>query len=65
MNRPEAAVVAFRGAQELRPDLRSYQGLFSRRVKFHCLDCQHSASLNDAIVLLHSFSELSFLQIQF
>lgn len=26
MNRPEAAVVAFRGAQELRPDLRSYQG---------------------------------------
>ncbi|PSR92636.1 Anaphase-promoting complex subunit like [Actinidia chinensis var. chinensis] len=27
MNRPEAAVVAFRGAQELRPDLRSYQGL--------------------------------------
>lgn len=29
MNRPEAAVVAFRGAQELRPDLRSYQGIFS------------------------------------
>ncbi|KAL0414694.1 UNVERIFIED_CONTAM: Anaphase-promoting complex subunit [Sesamum radiatum] len=27
MNRPEAAVVAYRGAQELRPDLRSYQGL--------------------------------------
>ncbi|KAJ9700096.1 hypothetical protein PVL29_005768 [Vitis rotundifolia] len=27
MNRPEAAVVAFRGAQELKPDLRSYQGL--------------------------------------
>ncbi|KAM7485116.1 hypothetical protein LguiA_001125 [Lonicera macranthoides] len=27
MNRPEAAVAAFRGAQELRPDLRSYQGL--------------------------------------
>ncbi|XP_059632690.1 anaphase-promoting complex subunit 7 [Cornus florida] len=27
LNRPEAAVVAFRGAQELRPDLRSYQGL--------------------------------------
>ncbi|KAH6769760.1 tetratricopeptide repeat protein [Perilla frutescens var. hirtella] len=27
MNRPEAAVIAFRGAQELRPDLRSYQGL--------------------------------------
>lgn len=26
MNRPEAAVIAFRGAQELRPDLRSYQG---------------------------------------
>lgn len=26
-NRPEAAVTAFRGAQELRPDLRSYQGL--------------------------------------
>uniref|UniRef100_A0A7N0TKA7 Anaphase-promoting complex subunit 7 n=2 Tax=Kalanchoe fedtschenkoi TaxID=63787 RepID=A0A7N0TKA7_KALFE len=26
-NRPEAAVAAFRGAQELRPDLRSYQGL--------------------------------------
>ncbi|CAM8972393.1 hypothetical protein QQ045_030314 [Rhodiola kirilowii] len=26
-NRPEAAVVAFKGAQELRPDLRSYQGL--------------------------------------
>ncbi|XP_039163717.1 anaphase-promoting complex subunit 7-like [Eucalyptus grandis] len=27
MDRPEAAVVAFRGARELRPDLRSYQGL--------------------------------------
>ncbi|KAG5554965.1 hypothetical protein RHGRI_012493 [Rhododendron griersonianum] len=27
MNRPEAAVVVFRGAQALRPDLRSYQGL--------------------------------------
>ncbi|XP_034685452.1 anaphase-promoting complex subunit 7 [Vitis riparia] len=27
MNRPDAAVVAFRGAQELKPDLRSYQGL--------------------------------------
>lgn len=29
MNRPEAAVIAFRGAQELRPDLRSYQGQFT------------------------------------
>ncbi|XP_048136119.1 anaphase-promoting complex subunit 7 isoform X2 [Rhodamnia argentea] len=27
MDRPEAAVIAFRGARELRPDLRSYQGL--------------------------------------
>ncbi|GMH08334.1 hypothetical protein Nepgr_010174 [Nepenthes gracilis] len=27
MNQPEAAVAAFRAAQELRPDLRSYQGL--------------------------------------
>ncbi|CAI9776865.1 unnamed protein product [Fraxinus pennsylvanica] len=27
MNQPEAAVLAYRGAQELRPDLRSYQGL--------------------------------------
>ncbi|KAF7837857.1 anaphase-promoting complex subunit 7 [Senna tora] len=27
MKRAEAAVVAFRGAQELRPDIRSYQGL--------------------------------------
>lgn len=27
MKRPEAAVVAFRVAQELRPDIRSYQGL--------------------------------------
>ncbi|KAI4345457.1 hypothetical protein L6164_012581 [Bauhinia variegata] len=27
MKRPEAAVVAFRAAQELRPDIRSYQGL--------------------------------------
>lgn len=27
MNRPDAAVVAFRGAQELKPDLRSYQGV--------------------------------------
>ncbi|KAL6532255.1 Anaphase-promoting complex subunit 7 [Orobanche gracilis] len=27
MNRLEAALIAFRGAQELRPDLRSYQGL--------------------------------------
>lgn len=30
MNRPEAAVVAYRGAQELRSDLRSYQGMFSK-----------------------------------
>lgn len=28
MKRAEAAVPAFRGAQELRPDIRSYQGLF-------------------------------------
>ncbi|GAB4851250.1 Anaphase-promoting complex subunit 7 [Ancistrocladus abbreviatus] len=27
MNRPDGAIVAFRAAQELRPDLRSYQGL--------------------------------------
>ncbi|XP_057546258.1 anaphase-promoting complex subunit 7 [Amaranthus tricolor] len=27
MNRPDAAAAAFRGAQELKPDLRSYQGL--------------------------------------
>ncbi|XP_077232624.1 anaphase-promoting complex subunit 7-like isoform X3 [Tasmannia lanceolata] len=27
LNRPDAAVTAFRGAQELRPDLRSYRGL--------------------------------------
>lgn len=27
MNRPEAAVIAFRGAQELRADFRSYQGV--------------------------------------
>ncbi|KAL3626124.1 Anaphase-promoting complex subunit 7 [Castilleja foliolosa] len=27
MNRPDAAVIAYRGAQELRPDLRSFQGL--------------------------------------
>ncbi|PIA44506.1 hypothetical protein AQUCO_01700244v1 [Aquilegia coerulea] len=27
LDRPDAAVVAFRAAQELRPDLRSYQGL--------------------------------------
>lgn len=26
MKRPEAAAVAFRGAQELRADIRSYQG---------------------------------------
>lgn len=26
LNRPDAAVTAFRGAQELKPDLRSYQG---------------------------------------
>lgn len=30
MNRPEAAVVAYRGAQELRPDLRSYQGMLKQ-----------------------------------
>ncbi|KAG6428114.1 hypothetical protein SASPL_112363 [Salvia splendens] len=29
LNRPEAAVIAFRGAQELRPDLCSYQGEIS------------------------------------
>lgn len=28
MKRAEAAVSAFRAAQELRPDIRSYQGLF-------------------------------------
>ena len=28
-NQPDAAVVAFRGAQELKPDLRSYQGMIS------------------------------------
>lgn len=28
MNRPEIAVVAYRCAQELRADLRSYQGMF-------------------------------------
>lgn len=27
MNRPEAAMIAFKAAQELRPDLRSYQGM--------------------------------------
>ncbi|KAK4477879.1 hypothetical protein RD792_017144 [Penstemon davidsonii] len=27
MNRPESAVIAYKGAQELRPDFRSYQGL--------------------------------------
>ncbi|VFQ64668.1 unnamed protein product [Cuscuta campestris] len=32
-NHPEAAVVAFRGAQELRPDLRSYQGLVGSYLK--------------------------------
>uniref|UniRef100_A0A2P2KKT8 Uncharacterized protein MANES_15G015300 n=1 Tax=Rhizophora mucronata TaxID=61149 RepID=A0A2P2KKT8_RHIMU len=34
MKRPEAAVVAFRGAQELRPDLRSYQGLVHSYLQF-------------------------------
>lgn len=29
MKRPEVAVIAFRGAQELRADLRSYQGAVS------------------------------------
>lgn len=29
MKRPEAAVIAFRGAHELRADLRSYQGSVS------------------------------------
>lgn len=38
MKRPEAAVPAFRGAQELRPDIRSYQGLFRMRIiKLHDL----------------------------
>lgn len=36
MNRPEAAVIAFRGAQELRPDLRSYQGILRQNTDlFH------------------------------
>ncbi|KAH9765667.1 Anaphase-promoting complex subunit 7 [Citrus sinensis] len=34
MKRPEAAVIAFRGAQELRPDLRSYQGLVHSYLQF-------------------------------
>lgn len=34
MKRPEAAVIAFRGAQELRPDLRSYQGLVHSYLAF-------------------------------
>ncbi|OAY27779.1 anaphase-promoting complex subunit 7 [Manihot esculenta] len=34
LKRPEAAVVAFRGAQELRPDLRSYQGLVHSYLAF-------------------------------
>ncbi|KAG5628200.1 hypothetical protein H5410_013418 [Solanum commersonii] len=35
MNRPEAAVVAFRGAQELRPDLRSYQAISKIKEALH------------------------------
>ncbi|KAF5736956.1 anaphase-promoting complex subunit 7-like [Tripterygium wilfordii] len=34
MKRPEAAVIAFRGAQELRADLRSYQGLVHSYLAF-------------------------------
>lgn len=34
MKRPETAVIAFRGAQELRPDLRSYQGLVHSYLQF-------------------------------
>ncbi|WCJ23534.1 Anaphase-promoting complex subunit 7 [Euphorbia peplus] len=34
LKRPEAAVIAFRGAQELRPDLRSYQGLVQSYLAF-------------------------------
>ncbi|EEF45499.1 anaphase-promoting complex subunit 7 [Ricinus communis] len=34
LKRPEAAVIAFRGAQELRPDLRSYQGLVHSYLAF-------------------------------
>lgn len=40
MNRPEAAVIAYRGAQELRPDLRSYQGMLRQStdlLHFHVL----------------------------
>ncbi|KAJ6769474.1 ANAPHASE-PROMOTING COMPLEX SUBUNIT 7 [Salix koriyanagi] len=34
LKRPEAAVIAFRGAQELRADLRSYQGLVHSYLAF-------------------------------
>ncbi|XP_050220348.1 anaphase-promoting complex subunit 7 isoform X2 [Mercurialis annua] len=34
LKRPESAVIAFRGAQELRPDLRSYQGLVHSYLAF-------------------------------
>lgn len=34
MNKPESAVIAFRGAQELRPDLRSYQGLQGKSIRY-------------------------------
>ena len=37
MKRPEAAAGAFRVAQELRPDIRSYQGLiFPGKSLIHC-----------------------------
>lgn len=35
MKQPEAAVSAFRNAQELRPDIRSYQGVtFKQKISY-------------------------------
>lgn len=41
MDRPEAAVIAFRGARELRPDLRTYQGVCGIQLRICCSSGVH------------------------
>ena len=49
MKRAEAAVPAFRAAQELRPDIRSYQGLF-----FTWKNILHKLHLFPAMTFMYS-----------
>jgi len=54
LKRPEAAVIAFRGAQELRADLRSYQGTTVQSAREKIRPKLH-------IVHLHNFHDISMI----